>query len=252
MRLEKWYADVAGDGSLFVHYCANLDIGPVAIGYEGELRSGRERRGFFSLGANARRPRSIGGDDGSASLAVSTADGPATWRNASHRPRVLWSDGRRQVLWDPVVLNGEVSGARTGRGYAERLVLTVAPWRLGITRLWWGRFCGDRHSLVWIVWEGGRPLRLALLDGRDADLRTIDVEHVALGSVSLHLSGHQVLVDQVMGTGALAGMPLHRRIAPLTFLAGRECKWLADGVLMSAGTVADRGAVVFETVTWPA
>src|ERR1700721_150980 len=149
MRLEKWYADVAGGGSLVVHYGASLDIGPVAIGYDGELRSGGERRGSFSLGRNARLPRGIGGDDGSASLAVSTADGPATWRNAIHRPRTLWSDGRRQVLWDPVVLNGEVSGARTGRGYAEQLVLTVAPWRLGITRLWWGRFWGGRPSVGW-------------------------------------------------------------------------------------------------------
>ena len=61
MRLEKWYADVAGGGSLVVHYGASLDIGPVAIGYDGELRSGGERRGSFSLGRNARMaaPKSL-------------------------------------------------------------------------------------------------------------------------------------------------------------------------------------------------
>ena len=54
-----------------------------------------------------------------------------------------------------------------------------------------------------------------------------------------------------MGTGALAGMPLRRCLAPVKFLVGRECKWLADGALEAAGVVVDRGAVVFETVTWP-
>ena len=129
--------------------------------------------------------------------------------------------------------------------------MTVAPWRLGIARLWWGRFCGDRHSLVWIAWEGARPLRLALLDGSDVDLHTVELENVALGSVRLRLSDHRVVVDQVMGTGALAAMPLRARIAPVTFLAGRECKWIAAGALESAGAVVDRGDVVFETVSWP-
>jgi hypothetical protein len=250
MRLEKWYADVADGGSVLIHYSARLDVGPVALAYQGELQGGRERRGSFWLGRNIRMPTTIdcGGDP---CLEAPAAGGVATWRNAINRPRHLWSDGRRNVIWDPVVLNGTVSGAVSGRGYAERLVMTVAPWRLGIERLWWGRFCGDRHSLVWIVWEGARPLRVALLDGHDAELHTVGVEDVALASVRLRLSGHRVLVDQILGTGALAGMPLRRRIAPVKFLAGRERKWLADGALESAGAVMDRGTVVFETVTWP-
>jgi hypothetical protein len=251
MRLEKWYADVAASGSLSIHYSANLDLGPLALAYEAELHGGGERRGLFSMGRNTRMPRQVDGVGADACLEVATAGGLATWRNAVSRPRSLWSDGKRHVIWDPVVLNGMVTGARSGRGYAERLVMTVAPWRLGIARLWWGRFCGDRHSLVWIVWEGARPLRLALLDGRDADLRSIGIEDVALDSVRLRLGGHRVLLDQALGTGALAGMPLRRRIAPMTFLAGRECKWLADGALESSGAVVDRGDVVFETVTWP-
>src|SRR5689334_1411462 len=167
MRLEKWYADVTSGGALFIHYSANLDIGPLALAYRGELEDSGERRGTFSFGRNSRMPRTIACADAAACVEAEVAGGLATWRNAVNRPRRLWSDGRRHVDWDPMVLNGAVTGARSGRGYAERLVMTVAPWRLGIARLWWGRFCGDRHSLVWIVWEGARPLRLALLDGSE-------------------------------------------------------------------------------------
>jgi hypothetical protein len=250
MRLEKWYADVADGDSLFIYYGASLDIGPLALAYEGALQDGRRRRGSFWMGRNMRMPTKIDCGNGDACLEAPAAGGVARWGNAIDRPRQLWSDGRRHVMWDPVVLNGTVTGGLSGRGYAERLVMTVAPWRLGIERLWWGRFCGERHSLVWIVWEGARPLRLALLDGRDADLRAVGLEDVALGSARLRLSGHRMLVDQVLGTGALAGIPLPTRIAPVKFLAGRECKWLANGALESAGEVMDRGAVVFETVVW--
>jgi hypothetical protein len=31
MRLEKWYADVADGGSVFISYSASLAIGPVAL-----------------------------------------------------------------------------------------------------------------------------------------------------------------------------------------------------------------------------
>jgi hypothetical protein len=251
MRLEKWYADVADGGSVFISYSASLAIGPVALAYHGELQSGGERHGSFWLGRNSRMPTTTDRGDGGPCLEATAAGGVVTWRNAINRPRQLWSDGRRHVIWDPVVLNGTATGAVSGRGYAERLVMTVAPWRLGIERLWWGRFCGDRHSLVWIVWDGAQPLRLALLDGGDADLHTVGVEDVAVESVRLRLSGHRMLIDQTLGTGALAGMPLRSRIAPVKFLAGRECKWLAQGALESAGEVVDRGAVVFATVTWP-
>src|SRR5262249_3059708 len=159
-----------------------------------------------------------------------TDDGGLAWRDAVSRPICLWSDGRHRVTWNPRVLNGAVEGAVNGRGYAEQLRMTIAPWRLGIGRLWWGRFCGDRHSLVWIVWEGRHPLRLALFDGREAGLADVTEDFVCVAPAArLHLRERRPLVDETLGTGALANMPWPKRVAPAAFLRGHERKWLAAG-----------------------
>jgi hypothetical protein len=129
--------------------------------------------------------------------------------------------------------------------------MTVAPWRLGIDRLWWGRFCGTCHSFVWIVWEGRHPLRLALLDGTDVRLDAVTADAVCAEPLRLRLGMRRQLVDQVLGAGALADMPWPRRLAPISFLSGRERKWLADGELTTDGNRIDRGEVVCETVDWP-
>lgn len=33
MYLEKWYADIVEDGQVQVRYLANLQLGPVTLGY---------------------------------------------------------------------------------------------------------------------------------------------------------------------------------------------------------------------------
>jgi hypothetical protein len=250
MRLEKWYVDVAHNGCLSVHYRASLSLGRLGIAYRGELGDAMPRRGTFSVGPCHSLPRieiSPGGDR----LQAATDGGILSWQNARSRPRCLWTDGRRHVTWDPIVLNGTVEGGTGGRGYAEKLVMTVAPWRLGINRLWWGRFCGENRSLVWIVWEGRHPLRLALLDGTDVRLDAVTADAICTQSVSLRLGRRRQLVDQVLGAGALADMPWPKRLAPISFLSGRERKWLAHGELKTDGNQIDRGEVVWETVDWP-
>lgn len=243
MRLEKWYADVVEGERLTVHYLANLSLGPLAFRYRGELRQDT-RSAVFGLG------RETVPHIEAARLRLGN-DGSPAWRDPVSRPIQLWTDGRRHITWNPLVLNGAVEGATPGRGYAEQLVMTAAPWRLGLSRLWWGRFCGRRHSLVWIVWEGRHPLRLVLFDGERIRLDGIAPDAVrAAPDVALRLYARQPLVNQPLGV-TLADMPWAKRIAPLSFLAGRERKWFAEGALQIAGQDTDHGAVVCETVDWP-
>jgi hypothetical protein len=249
MQLEKWYADVVDGGRVSIHYRASLSLGPLELAYRGEL--GRKRRhGTYSAGSAKSLPR-IEGSPGSSRLLLMTNGGALAWRDAVSRPICLWRDEQHRVTWNPLVLNGAVEGAANGRGYAEQLRMTVAPWRLAIDRLWWGRFCGDHHSLVWITWEGRHPLRLALFDGSAASLDDVTEEVVRVAPTArLHLRERRLLVDETLGTGALSNMPWPKRIAPAVFLRGRERKWLAEGDLHVDGKSIDHGAVVCETVDW--
>ena len=247
MRLEKWYADVVGDGLVSIHNRATLSLGPLRIAYRGELGRDLFRRGTFGICRSFPRLERA---SGAARLRMMTDAGPLTWRNATSRPMCLWTDGRRHVTWDPCVLNGAVEGALQGRGYAERLVMTVAPWRLAIDRLWWGRFCGERHSFVWIVWEGPHPLRVSLFDGNPLQLDEVGEDAMSAAALRLVTGERQLVVDQTLGAGDLAGLRLAKRIAPVSFLSGRERKWLAQGELQRGGRSIDQGKVICERVDW--
>ena len=250
MFLDKWYADVVKDGEVTVLYRARLTLGLLNLGYQAKLDDKGQRTSDLS----ANEPK-----DGLPEILATSSQlrfrknrETITWDQVQSRPITLWTDGQRRVDWNPIVLNAPVQGKLIGRGYAERLSLDIPPWRLGIERLWWGRFCGETHSLVWIVWEGQIQKRLALLDGTDIGIESISEANVcARNSYRLDMSETTLFMNEAIGSGALSGMPWAQNIAPLRFLSGIERKWVGTGTLYRSGAVADRGSVVFERVDWP-
>jgi len=249
MLLDKWYADAVVGDKLTVLYRAQLCLGPFSWGYQGTLRNGFAREGLFSW----KKPQDGLPDTNSQNrqLAFKTDRGLAVWKYDNRRAFELWTDGHRRVTWEPVVLNGSVSGSLRGRGYAERLTLDIMPWKLGLKRLRWGRFCGARHSLIWIIWEGKILRRLALADGKEiASVEATD-NTISAGDCRLDIVDAQLVADAPLGSGALARMPWPKKIAPAHFLNGHERKWFAQGILARAGAFVDRGSVVHERVDWP-
>lgn len=249
MFLDKWYADVVSDNSLTVLYRAQLRLALLRWGYQGVLRNGHTRQGAFSWN----RPK-----DGFPELPVAeqelifgAATGPAIWQGVKTCSFELWTNGRQRVVWQPLVLNGPVTGSLRGQGYAERLTMDVEPWKLGLKRLWWGRFCGERHSLVWISWEGRVPLHLVLLDGEKLSKLDVADERVCAEDYRLDIRQPELIANTPIGAGALARMGWPKRLAPANFLNGQERKVFAQGVLSKAGVCADRGSVVCERVDWP-
>jgi hypothetical protein len=248
--LDKWYADWVDGERVEVLYRANLTLGPILIGYAGRVTpGGRSERSFVAGGVPL--PSCTDGDLHWPAAASGEA---LCWTGARPCPQVLWQRDRQLLTWDPLVLNGRIIGpglSPSARGYAERLGLDFGPWRLGLERLLWGRYCGHRHSLVWIVWEGAHAQRLALLDGRRCELLSVAPERVEAGAAVLHLGPRQALVHESMAEGAVRGIPLPRRLAALRFLRGVESKWLAPGRLELDGAAVDAGQVIFEEVVWP-
>lgn len=248
MRLEKWYADCVIDGEVRIDYLATLCVGPLRLGYRGQLGPGRSarvrmgRRGFAMPGV----------EDGRLGWPLEEG-GMRYWDNVQQRPLPLWHAAHASVVWDPLVLNAPVAdsaGRRTGRGYAERLTLDLPPWQLGMDRLKWGRFCGESHSLVWIEWEGRTPLKLCLLDGRPDGLIRAARTEVHSTSARLRITPHQEIARETLGTGALKALGPLRHLAAGRFLSGMETKWLARGVLESGGGAIDQGWVIHEEVVW--
>ena len=244
MRLEKWYGDFVGPTGADIAYLANLRIGPSVIGFEGGYSAGAPKSSFRPYAHGL--PTVTGG-----TLSWGEGPGGRAWQGARSRPFRL-VDGGRGVTWDPVVLDGEVSGPGVPpgqRGYAERIVLEIPPWALGLRELRWGRFRGGGRSLVWIRWEGETPLRLVLLDGVPVPGGGMDGAHVAFEGGALEWDAAAPFVDEPLSSGILRALPLPRRIRPVAFLDGRETKF-AGAARLRVGPVSLQGDVIHEVVTW--
>ncbi|MBI5784635.1 MAG: hypothetical protein HZA64_04170 [Rhodocyclales bacterium] len=249
MRLEKWYADRVSGNAVEIEYLARLQLGPLIVSYSGEV--GRGRRSRVRIGRTGIAMPCV--ENGRLYWHRDGVNQPWTWRNAHQRPITLWRDARNSVVWNPVVLNGQTTESdpnRPGRGYAEVLTLDIAPWRLGIDALKWGRFCGERHSLVWIEWQGRFPRKLALLDGEEQVLISADRTDICTAHARLRIADLREIVQEPLGAGALQALGPLRGIATGRFLSGVETKWLASGELECEGDAIDHGSVVFEEVIW--
>jgi hypothetical protein len=89
----------------------------------------------------------------------------ATWR---HRPLPQQIEVKhRHFHWQLlhvqslVAVTGLGLTIEGGLGYAERVSLHTQPWKLGITRVLWGRFISDGEFAVWLLTDGETPVRFA-------------------------------------------------------------------------------------------
>ena len=255
-HLSKWYMDcVSEEGEVVIAYAARLRWRAITLHYSGLLRRwpGEDPRTDSSIRACA-EPELAGevlswsspavGFSGRWSLdgppqpetkIFESPDGEVAWRCLSPHAKAEVTVGERVVR---------------GLGYAEHLVLTVEPWRMPIDELRWGRFVGERSSLVWIDWMGPHAKQLVLLDGRALDRASIDERAVTADGVRLAIDEGGSLRRGAIGATALARIPGIDRF-PTRILAVDEHKWCARGTLEDERG-SDRGWVVHEIVRWPA
>ena len=263
-HLEKWYIDGVAEQRAIIGYWAALSWGALSVTWQSLVNypSGRPAERRWS----ARRespPRE--------------ADGALSWRALGGRATVhvvpaapairerLWhagdaGDGERAaaaVDWCSIAPVGVVSATVrglpdfSGIGYAERLVMSVPPWRLAIGELRWGRWCDDTgtHSLVWIDWAGPPARRWIHLDGRLVEGHVGDSE-IRGDGFALALSDRVVLEDRAFADVA-RHIPGLRQTLPASMREMRETKWLSHGTLRLHPDRLMTGTCIHELVIMP-
>jgi hypothetical protein len=138
-----------------------------------------------------------------------------------------------------------------GPGYAERLVLTMPPWRLPIRKLRWGRWLDPdaKRSVVWIDWNGPCPASWVLVDGRLAPKAAVDEASVRSPGFALVLDRGRTLEARGLGD-TLGAIPGLRNALPASFLALRQTRWLARGTFKDGGARAVPGQAIHELVVF--
>jgi hypothetical protein len=192
------------------------------------------------------------------------------WKSRAWKADGHWSEpaaGLRAVLFDSPAgslewncvaprasarlrINGE---EMRGWGYVEHLLLSVAPWRLPIHQLRWGRFINATDALVWIDWRGSYNRQVVYYNGVAVSAREIGDRKIVLadGNIVLNLEPEATLREGLLGATSLAVFPNLDRLFPARILKVREQKWLSHGVLRQPGRPDSAGMAIHEVVEWP-
>ncbi len=258
-ELSKWYADCVSDqGDAAILYHAELRVGVLPIHYESLLlkKYDSPARALYSLGRRS-APTLKDNCIGWYSPKWKTR---ASWNNlgAAHH-EVLFQSGSGTLQWDCIapraaaLVKIDSGDSLQGWGYAEYLRLSVAPWRLPIRRLRWGRFVNATDAIVWIDWSGPYTKRIVYLNGSSVSAASVsDREVVLTGEAAvLHLDDSQVIRDGLLGETALSALPKLTDLFPESVLNMRECKWVSRAVLRRAGCPDSSGMAIHEVVEWP-
>lgn len=255
--LDKWYLDVV------------TDVGDVAILYAARLRWGAFRASYASAmaierdGAH-REARTVRGvvpprhDARELTWQNKALDVDGRWRLGA-RPirRTLASTADGEIRWSCRVPRGYASVrigacAYEGIGYAERLRLTIPPWKLPFDTLRWGRHASDGHAVVWIAWRGADRQSWVWADGREQPNAVVTDAGVSGLTDGLELcigSGRDVVDRRVLAAFAdlLPGIA-HLVAGPLADM--HERKRVERSALVRAGQPVDHGWTLREVVTW--
>jgi hypothetical protein len=218
-------------------------------------RAGEEARAVYTL--RKQQPPALQGDEIVWESPAWNAAGRWSSVGPGHR-NLLFSSPAGSLEWNCVApraaarLTIGAEPAIEGWGYVEHLRLTVAPWRLPIRRLRWGRFVNASDSLVWIDWTGPFNKTAVYLNGSEAGALQIGDSEVALdGGAVLSLDRGTVLREGALGSTALKAIPNLDRVFPHSVLNMHECKWLSRAVLRRPGLPDSAGMAIHEVVEWP-
>lgn len=161
--------------------------------------------------------------------------------------RPFLTDGRRSLDWHVEVPDAHVEGALVvdgaqrrvrGRGYRDRVTTDIAPWRLPIRALSWGRAVGGRHRASWVD--------ASLRDGSHRIASFVDetVRHDVPGvPPEVALDDGRVLLSARVMTHAPLALGALRALGRLAYGDPREEKRAGR-----ARVVGEAGFAIWETV----
>ena len=255
--LTKWYLDLVTDqGAALIVYASTLEWAALRVRYASTLV-------VSATGDCAERSVWSG-------VSMPTIDGSTVrfehqglrfsgqWKRDVEPLRTTMLDGPDGRLdWWCLTPNGSASVSfgdqhMTGRGYAECITMSCAPWTLPLRQLRWGRYTSQSHSVVWIDWRGGPPRRWFWFDGVEQNDAVLEADRVSglCNSFAIRMEPVGVLRDRRALQALSAELPALETLPIGRLKDLHEVKRLARGELWHDGAQVDEGWIIDELVTW--
>jgi hypothetical protein len=251
-KLSKWYLDCVSErGETAIVYTGSAEWGKVGLHYSSVLESlGTETAARHTL-----RKQAEPALDGKVVRWRSEPLGVAgEWvADAEAVRETVYACPEGSIEWECLMPRARAKvGTVTGLGYAERLTMTVAPWRLPIRTLRWGRFLSDSDWLVWIDWTGVENRRVVYWNGRAVAASSIGDQAVEIAEGGrLVMDRRVVLREGRLGATALSAIPGIKQTFPARLLGVHERKWRSRSRLERADGSFVEGWAIHEVVEWP-
>ena len=251
--LSKWYLDCVTDsGQTIIAYTGVVRWGPMRLDYSSLLRSADGNSSNSAHSLHAHEPSMP--DERTLRWRSSELHASGEWSADSSGIRdVIFASGAGSVEWHCLMPRARVVACDlAGFGYAERLVMTIAPWNLPLKMLRWGRFTSASDWVVWIDWVGDFTRRLVYKNGSEVQAAIDGDERIEFEDGSrLIMDRSLTLRNGPLGATALCGIPGLRETAPGRLLRIEECKWRSRACLEQIGRPPVEGWAIHERVEWP-
>jgi hypothetical protein len=248
LSLTKWYLDCIEDPCdsaaaprAWIFYWARLNLGPLSLSYASVIQTSpaTDTTETRSFGLQPSPILSDTPDEHAVTLNLRSLNAKGTWsRDCTARPisARLYETHDGAVTWNAHLprarVDLEIAGRHiTGHGYAESLELTIAPWKLPIDTLRWGRLIAGDHHAVWINWEGPLPRTDLWLDGVHHASATFTDDSIHAGTTTITHTPICTIRKGPLGTNVLDSIPLLRGVVPPRMRSAHEDKQFSSSIL---------------------
>ena len=251
-ELSKWYLDcVTSSGDASIVYTGMVNWGPIRLHYSSLLESTAECvRARHSL----QRQTEPNIDRGLLRWQSEALKIDGEWRaDAVEVRETIFASDAGTIEWHCLMPRAQARiHSRLGLGYAEHLNITIAPWKLPIRTLKWGRFATPSDWIVWIDWMGDFTRRIVYRNGQIVPTSLLeDCQIEFLDGARLILDRSLVLREGPLGATALSVIPGIRETFPARLLRVNERKWRSRARFERPGISTVEGWAIHERVEWP-
>ena len=251
-ELTKWYLDcVTGSGDASIAYTGVVNWGPIRLHYSSLLESAAE----FVTTKHSLRPQTEPSINlGSLRWRSGALKIDGEWQSDSPEMReTVFASDAGSIEWRCLMPRAQARiHNRVGLGYAEHLSITIAPWKLPIRTLRWGRFATQSDWIVWIDWLGDFTRRIVYRNGQIAPTALVEDGQIEFcDGARLIMDRSLILREGPLGATALSAIPGVRDTFPARLLKMNECKWRSRGRFEGPGISTVEGWAIHERVVWP-
>lgn len=255
--LTKWYVDcVAADGRAVIGYWASLAWRGVALTWQNVTLYEANRPPVSRSSLVTASPPEVAGETITWCAPALACVAGIESRQRPIEARLLDSDAgivewRAEAPVAAVTFKLGGCAPVQGPGYAERIFISIPPWRLPIRELRWGRWVDSAasRSVVWIDWRGDSPRTWVFVDGVLASAGVVTDESILADGRKILLRERQTLHARAFAEIAAAIPPL-LAVVPKSLLALRETKWCSTGTLLERNAAAQTGWAIHEVAVF--